>query len=90
MPWVVTAGVPMRSPVVMYGGRGSSGTVFSLRLMPARSRASRAFLPDRSASKRAEVDEHQVVVGAARHQPEAVAGQRLGQRGGVARRSGPA
>ena len=68
----------------MYGGRGSSGTVFSLRLMPARSRASRAFLPDRSGSKRAEVDEHQVVVGAARHQPQAVAGQRLGQRRRVA------
>ncbi len=51
MPWVVTAGVPMRSPLVMYGGRGSSGTVFSLRLMPARSSARRAFLPDRSASK---------------------------------------
>ena len=29
MPWVVTAGVPMRRPLVMYGGRGSSGTVFS-------------------------------------------------------------
>ena len=50
MPWVVTAGVPMRSPLVMYGGRGSSGTVFSLRLMPARSSARRAFLPDSSAS----------------------------------------
>ena len=51
MPWVVTAGVPMRRPEVMYGGRGSSGTVFSLRLMPALSSASRAFLPERSASK---------------------------------------
>jgi hypothetical protein len=51
MPCVVTAGVPIRRPEVMYGGRGSSGTVFSFRLMPARSRARRAFLPDRSSSK---------------------------------------
>ena len=51
MPCVVTAGVPMRRPLVMYGGRGSSGTVFSLSEMPARSRARRAFLPDSSASK---------------------------------------
>ena len=32
----------------------------------------------------AQVDEHQVVVGAARHEAEPVAGQRLGQGGGVA------
>ncbi len=52
--------------------------------MPARSSARRAFLPDSSASKRAQVDQHQVVVGAARHQPQAVRREPLGERGRVA------
>jgi hypothetical protein len=50
MPAVVTAGVPMRRPLVVYGGRGSLGTVFSFSEMPARSSRFRAFLPDSSAS----------------------------------------
>ncbi len=37
MPWVVTAGVPMRTPLVTNGERGSSGTVFLFRVMPAAS-----------------------------------------------------
>ena len=65
IPCVVVAGVPMRSPLVMKGGRGSSGTVFSFRLMPARSSASLCLLARQLRVERAQVDEHQMVVGAA-------------------------
>ena len=44
MPRVVTAGVPMRTPDVTAGLRGSKGTMFLLVVMPARSSASCAFL----------------------------------------------
>ncbi len=35
MPWVVTAGVPIRTPLVTNGERGSSGMVFLLSVIPA-------------------------------------------------------
>ena len=44
-PRVVIAGVPMRSPLVTDGGRGSSGTAFLLTVMCARPSASSASLP---------------------------------------------
>ena len=65
MPCVVTAGVPMRTPLVTKGDRGSSGIVFLLSVMPARSSTSCAILPVSSASN-VRVDEQQVVVGASR------------------------
>jgi hypothetical protein len=51
--------------------------------MPARSRASLGLLAGELGVEGAQVDQHQVVVGAARHEPEALAGQRLGQGRGV-------
>ena len=50
MPWVVTDGVPMRTPLVTNGLRGSSGTVFLLSVMPASSSVDWATLPVSSAS----------------------------------------
>ena len=51
MPWVVTDGVPMRTPLVTKGERGSSGMVFLFRVMPAWSSTAWASLPVSSASK---------------------------------------
>ena len=51
IPWVVTDGVPIRTPLVTNGLRGSSGTVFLLRVIPAESSTAWASLPVRSASK---------------------------------------
>ena len=48
---MVVAAEPSRSPEVMNGDRGSSGMVFRLHVMPARSKASCATLPVSSASK---------------------------------------
>ena len=44
-PRVVTAGVPMRRPLVTNGERGSFGTVFLLTVMCARPSAASASLP---------------------------------------------
>ena len=84
MPCVVTDGVPMRTPLVTNGLRGSSGIVFLLRVMPASSSLAWASLPVSSASNGAQVDEHQVVVGAAGHEAEALLHERVGQRRRVA------
>ena len=51
IPWVVTDGVPMRTPLVTKGDRGSSGMVFLLSVMPAWSSTAWASLPVSSASK---------------------------------------
>ena len=51
MPWVVIDGVPIRTPLVTNGERGSSGTVFLLSVMPARSRTFWATAPVHSSSK---------------------------------------
>src|SRR5713101_750668 len=45
IPCVVTAGVPKRRPLPMYGFSGSNGTVLRLQVMPASSSASCAGLP---------------------------------------------
>ena len=50
IPCVVTAGVPMRTPLVTKGERGSSGIVFLFNVMPARSSVSCAILPVSSLS----------------------------------------
>ena len=47
MPRVVTAGVPMRMPLVTIGGFVSNGIVFLLTVMPALSSAASATLPVR-------------------------------------------
>ena len=50
IPCVVTAGVPMRRPLVTNGLRGSSGTVFLFSVMPASSSVDWATLPVSSSS----------------------------------------
>ena len=69
MPRVVTAGVPMRMPLATIGGFLSNGIAFLLTVMPARPSAASATLPVRP--RREDIDEHQVVVGAAAHEAEA-------------------
>ena len=80
MPCVVTAGVPMRRPLVTNGLRGSSGIVFLFSVMPALVERGLGDLAGELGVERPQVDDHQVVVGAARHEPEALPRQRLGQR----------
>ena len=63
MPRVVTAGVPMRMPLVTNGDCVSFGTVFLFTVIAARSSAFSADLAGEALV--AQVDEHQVVVGAA-------------------------
>ena len=46
IPRVVTAGVPIRIPEVTIGLRGSKGTMFLLTVIPARSSALSANLPE--------------------------------------------
>ena len=63
MPRVVTAGVPMRTPLVTNGERGSNGTVFLFTVMRALvERLLRDLAGELGA---AQVEQHQVVVGAA-------------------------
>ncbi len=50
MPCVVTDGVPIRTPLVTKGLRGSSGIVFLFRVIPAWSSVACATLPVSSAS----------------------------------------
>ena len=69
MPRVVTAGVPMRTPLVTNGERGSNGTVF---LFDRDAGAVERLLGDLAGELgAAQVDQHEVVVGAARAQPQA-------------------
>ena len=80
IPCVVTAGVPMRRPLVTNGLRGSLGTVFLFIVMPASSRVIWADLAGQLGVERLQVDDHQVVVGAARDEAEPLPHQRLGER----------
>ncbi len=50
IPCVVTDGVPMRTPLVTNGLRGSSGMVFLFSVMPASSSVACATLPVSSES----------------------------------------
>ena len=84
MPRVVTAGVPMRMPLVTNGDCVSLGTVFLLTVMPAVSSAVLATLPVSACV--AQIDQHQVVVRAAGHDLEPAVHERRGQRPRVARR----
>ena len=89
MPAVVTAAVPSRSPLVTNGFSGSFGIAFLLQVIPARSSASCATLP--VTPNGPQVDEHQVVVGAARHDAEALGARAPSASAcGVARRSAAA
>ena len=81
MPRVVRAGVPTRMPEATMGEFVSKGMVFLLTVMPARSSAFSAALPVMPA--REDVDEHQVVVGAAGDEAQAFA--HAGSRPGPAR-----
>ena len=65
MPCVVTDGVPMRRPLVTNGLRGSSGMVFLFSVMPASSSSDLGLLAGELGVERPQVDDHQVVVGAA-------------------------
>ncbi len=64
-PRVVRAGVPTRMPLVSMALRVSKGTMFLLTMMPADWSQPSTAAPVRLASFAAEVDEHEVVVGAA-------------------------
>ena len=63
IPRVVSAGVPIRMPLVMSGLLSSKGTPFLFTVMPARSSASCASFPVSVLVP--EIDQHQVVVGPA-------------------------
>ena len=65
----------MRMPEVTIGGRWSNGTAFLLTVMPARSRRSSASCPVSGVGR--EVDEHEVVVGAAGDQVDAARREHL-------------
>ena len=71
MPAVVHDAEPRRRPLVTNGFSGSFGIAFLLHVMPG---AVECLLRDLAGhAERPEVDEHQVVVGAARHDAEALA-----------------
>ena len=78
MPRVVTAGVPMRMPLVTNGDCVSFGTVFLFTVIAARSSAFSADLAGEPLV--AQVDEHEVVVRPARHELVAARDERLRER----------
>ena len=79
-PRVASAGAPTRRPDETAGGRGSNGTALRLTVMPISCSRSSACMPVELGV--AQVDEHEVHVGAAREHVDAVAGaeQLLGDR----------
>ena len=81
MPSVVTAGVPSRRPLVYHGPLVSSGMTLRFSVMPA-ARQRRLGL-SAVETERPDVDEHEVVVGAAGHDRDAPRDQRLGEHPGV-------
>ena len=83
MPCVVTDGVPMRRPLVTNGRAGVVGDGVLVQRDAGLVERRLGLLAGELGVEGAQVDEHQVVVGAARHEAEALAGQRLGQRRGV-------
>ena len=77
-PRVVPAGVPRRTPEVTVGGCGSNGMPFLLQVMLRAAERGLGVLAGHAL--RAQVDEHQVGVGAAGDDVEAALHQRLGER----------
>ena len=73
IPAVVTAAVPIRSPLVTNGDRGSSGMVLRLSVMPGSIEDLLGLLARQLRLERPQVDQHQMVVGPARDQPEPLA-----------------
>ena len=82
MPRVVTAGVPMRTPLVTNGERVSNGTAF---LIHRDARFIEGLLRDLAGQFRfAQIDEHQMIVGAVGSQAKPVSSSsRLRERLGV-------
>ena len=70
----------MRTPLVTKGERGSSGIVFLFSVMPAAIERLLRDLAGELAVERAQVDEHQMVVGAAGHEPEPLGREARGER----------
>ena len=68
IPRVVSAGVPTRMPEVTMGFSGSKGIMFLFTVMPGL--VERALGDLAGEALGAQVDEHQVVVGAAADQPQ--------------------
>ena len=77
MPRVVSAGVPMRMPDGSIGLRSSKGIMFLLTVMPQRPEHGFGLFAAEPQGR--DVDQHQVIVGAAADQPHAAGQQRLGQ-----------
>ena len=85
-PRVVSAGVPIRSPDGFIGGRSSNGIALRLTVIPTCSSRSSPVLAVEPG--RVEVDEHEVHVGAAGEDVDAVCDQLLGERAARWRSSG--
>jgi hypothetical protein len=77
IPREVTAGVPMRSPLVTNGLLVSFGMVFLLTVIAAFPSAFSASRPGDALVR--EVEEHKVVIGTPGNEPEAVVHQGLGK-----------
>ena len=84
MPCVVTDGVPMRTPLVTNGLRGSSGIVFLFTCDAGLIERRLGDLAGQLGIERGEVDHHQVDVGTTRDEAEALLHQGIGERRGVA------
>ena len=82
MPRVVTAGVPRRMPPALKGLCVSNGIAFLFTVMPAWSSTSETSLP--VMILRLQIDEHEMVVGRARDDAEAVFLHAFAERLGVA------
>ena len=82
-PRLVVAGVPIRIPEAVFGGFGSNGMPFLLTVIPISSRRCSASLPVTPSGVTSTSDE--VVVGAARDEPQALRAERLGHGRALAR-----
>ena len=76
IPCVVTDGVPMRTPLVTNGLRGSSGMVFLFKRDARLIEHRLGFLAGELGVERRQVDHHQVAVGAAADEPETLVRKR--------------
>ena len=77
MPRVVSAGVPRRMPLGFIGGLVSNGIAFLLTVMPASSQRVLGLAAQHALGEH--IDQHQVRVGAAGDDAEALVHQRLRQ-----------